>query len=387
MILLLNKMCFREDLPDMKKYFAYILTALVLTGSYSSKVYSSDKALREKRIKMHKEGMVKKWSKRLWTSAYVYNTTHYNIKSNTSYQTCRYIGNIMELIYNKYRDLFSYKRSLSRLKIYAYASMEDFRKEANKIGVSQAASGFFTPRDGGAIHLPYMEIKGQHPSIVLYHEGAHQFVNEAIHMKIPSQYQKYFNKEYAIAPSTPIWLNEGLATYLETVRYNGRDLDIGRINASRLSHLQYMIKHSINPDVEEVLTRKYGQPFSAEHYAVAWALVYYLRHDAKLKNQKVRRKKLKEYIESAKKGFFKGDYKLAFRDKFIKKNKLSADYDREWRVHIGRSSFEKFQEIVIGKRVKFKDWESNWIKWVKELDPNSPYGGTYTGKSKTGGNF
>lgn len=367
------------------KIFAVCVTLLIVFSN--QKLNAIDKELNKKKIALYKSGQVKDWPKRSWSSSYIYNTTHYNVKSNTSYETCRYIGTIMELIYKSYRELFDYKGPVPRLKIYAYARMEEFREDANKLGVNQAAGGFYTPQEGGAIYLPYQEVLGHHPSIVLYHEGAHQFVQEAINMKIPKQYKNAFNEGFTVASSTPIWLNEGIATYLETALYNGRNLDIGRVNVSRLTHLQYMIDNSIYPDVEEVLSRKYGQPFSKEHYAVAWGLVYYLRHDADAAKQNKRRAMLGKYLDKAKRAFLDGDYRLSFRDTFIKNGKCVENFDVKWRVHIGKMSFETFKEIIVGKNKDFKVWEKEWLEWVKNLNPNAAYGGTYTGESKRGGSF
>jgi hypothetical protein len=347
---------------------------------------ASQRDLYKRRTAMQESGKIRKWKERSWGSAYIYNTAHYSVKTNTSYTTCRYIANIMELVYTNYRNLFNFKRSIPRLQVNAYATMEEFREVADKVGLSKMASGFFSPFEGGAIQLPYVENKGLHPSVTLFHEGTHQFVAYAIDMPIPSQYKKFFDSAVSTLPSTPIWLNEGLATYCETAWFTGDRLDIGRLNVSRLRQLKSMLYRNTLPDVREVVSRRYGQPYYAEHYAVGWGIVYYLRHDASAIKRLRRRKKLTEYLERAKKSFLDGDPVRSFKEKFMPDGAPEKDFIIQFRNHIGEESLKAFQEIIVGKNKDIVEWQKKWAEWILKLDAGRAYGGAGE-PGKSGGRF
>ena len=82
----------------MNKKNSIILILILLCGSTFVRG-SEEKVVAENKQKMFEAGKVKEWRSRTWSNAYVYNTSYYSVKSNTSYQACCYVGNIMGLMY------------------------------------------------------------------------------------------------------------------------------------------------------------------------------------------------------------------------------------------------------------------------------------------------
>lgn len=352
-----------------------ICAAAVLTQSHADRwdVEAQRKA-------MEKKGAVQTWAKRDWSHAYQYKTRHYHVTSNTTREVCEYIGDMMELAYSTYAEIFQYRGRIPQLPINAYADMDAFREVSANYGFRfRDVAGFYTSEGGGAIYLPYLMIAGEHPITVLLHEGAHQFIHNVIDMPVPTRFEQHFEEHSRRLNSTPIWLNEGLACYLETAKYDGAELELGRVNQQRLAHLQYMLKNSTAPSISETVSRKYGQPFTVEHYAVAWGLVWYLRHDSDVDARDARRVALNRYIEAVKLGFFE-DPDVDFKKIFMTDEKPREDFPVVWREYVGRRSLEVFLKEIV-KSDDITTWETTWKEWIMKRNPRYDFGGTKRGEA------
>ncbi len=345
--------------------------------------------LQARREAFAKLGAVKSWSKRAWKNAYTHNTMNYSIRTNTSIQTAKYIGKLMELTAKRYREIFGYRFGpIPRLSINAYASAAEYGAIAQKYGLPPGTGGFYSAQGAGAIHLPYVESFGRHPSVTLFHEGAHQFVHEVIDFKLPLALRSKLPKQLHKLPTVPIWLNEGLATYMETARYDGQTLEIGRVNPGRLAQLQRMLRSRTNPSVREVVERRRGQPFAAAHYAVAWGIVYALRHHHRVPERDRNRRKLIKFIEACKRGFYHAP-NMEFAKEFMAGGALPRDFVVRWNVRVGERSRVEFEKQIAGGPKKMESWEKEWTARILKLRPDLPYGGTNRGdaawdKGKTG---
>jgi Protein of unknown function (DUF1570) len=103
---------------------------------------------------------------------------------------------------------------------------------------------------------------------VLAHEGLHQYM--ATHFSEP----------------LPAWLNEGLATYCESVEFRGdKPYFKPQHNTFRMNHLRNAIGHDATIPLRELLSTNAGEVIggnklgtTATYYAQAWALLAYLQH-------------------------------------------------------------------------------------------------------------
>ncbi len=361
---------------QMTRQYTVILTALTICALHTSRIPALDKAREARRKAFIERSRIKTWPKRPWKSAYQIRTRNYTIRTNTSYRVARYIGDLMEMTAARYREIFGMRFApMPNLTINAYATRAEYEVIAQRAGFPPGVTGgFYSPAGRGAIYLPFQAINNSHPSITLFHEGTHQFVHQVIDYKMPFSLKPKVTRDRYILVSTPIWLNEGLATYMETAYYDGDKLCIGRINQGRLYHLQKMLKRKTNPPVREVLERRYGQPFGVEHYAMAWGLVYALRHHRNTVTQAANRRKLVRYIESCKKAFYFNPMAEFARD-FLAGGKLPADFDIRWNVRLGRRSRESFEKLIAGPNRTIEQWEQDWTKFILALDLDKPFGG------------
>lgn len=351
---------------------ACVLLFLLLAGTS----HGLDKKLEAKRLAFEELGKVREWKDRAWKNAYSYRTLSYTVKSNTSYKTCQYVARLMELTARKYRAVFGLRFTRPpMMTIHAYAKRDEYETLAVKgrfrLGVT---NGFYDPLGVGAIHLPWVMSRQTHPSSTLYHEGTHQFVHQVADFRVPMELYTYFPPDKRILQSVPIWLNEGLATYMETAWFDGETVRIGTMNRNRLWQLRSMLQSKTAPGIKEVLSRRYGQPFGSEHYAVACGLLYSLRHHQKASTRKNNRRKLNQYVKECKKGFMALPI-TDFRKLFVKDGEIAAGFGTQWRVYVGQKSLEAFEKIVVGRGKSIEKWEENWVKWILALDFRKPYGG------------
>jgi hypothetical protein len=297
----------------------------------------------------------------------------------------------MEITANRYRDVFGCRyESIPRLTVHIYATRPQFHREVQALvgqELPMGTGGLFLPEGPGAIHVPYAYAPdGSHPSRVLFHEGTHQFVHTVINMRVPTALRGRIPAEVDRLVSVPIWLNEGLATYMETARYDGDGLEIGRVNPNRLTQLQQMLRRNVQPSVREVLERRYGQPFASEHYAVAWGLVYTLRHDWRKDAEALGRRNLIQYISACRNGFFHSPTR-DFAKEYLAEGRLPGDFVLQWHARLGEKSREAFEQYVVPSNLTLEAWEAAWRERILKLDPRKPYGGTDVGDSVGGGSL
>ena len=200
-------------------------------------------------------GRVKRWPKRAWSEAFVYQTPYYTVRTNTSPDVAMYIGKLMERAFAGYREVLGYRDvSLPRLTINTYATRKEYDTVARRLGLSTGiTAGLYTPVPPAAIHLPYTKDLRGHPSRTLLHEGTHQFVDQAVRFLVPPVARSTLSPAKHTLVSVPLWLNEGLATYMESAAVTEDGFEIGRINRTRLVHLQKLIRTRKCPPLRKVL--------------------------------------------------------------------------------------------------------------------------------------
>ena len=306
-----------------------------------------------------------------WSGAFVYDTDHYTVYTNTSPEVAEYIAELMEKASRGYREVTGYEEVyLPKFTINAYATKVEYNDVARKQGFPKDVTrGLYAPAHPAAIHLPYIQNKRSYPSGTLLHEGVHQFLDQTMSFNLPSEARRYLPPEKHKLLSLPLWLNEGLATYMESSIVNENQIDVGRINRGRLKHLQKLIRRGRHPSLREVLSKRYGEPFSADDYAVSWGIVYALRHmPDDIDKQTDRRERLKRYLEASKDAFYDNPDKEFMRD-FIPNNSPLKDLDYQWYAYVSNQSLVFFERIIVEEDTSLEEWEKEWAKQISKLNP------------------
>ena len=305
-----------------------------------------------------------------WSEAFVCNTEHYTVRTDISPETTAHIGALMEKTLTEYRALTGCEDDpSSRFFVNAYATREKYEDIVRRLGLSEnSTAGLYTPIPPAAIHLPCLRVSGVYPSATLLHEGTHQFIDQVISFRPPPCNYNIDPERQNRLMSVPVWLNEGLATYMEGAVTAEDSIEIGRINRNRLVHLKKLIRSGTCPSLKEVLERRYGEPFTAEDYAVAWGIVYSLRHAPGVEDQENRRTRLARYLASCRKAFYT-DPDTEFTRDFISEEKPQEDLRKRFAVYIAKRSREVFEEIVVGKGSTLDAWEENWKARILKIEP------------------
>jgi hypothetical protein len=305
---------------------------------------------------------------RAWDRAYSYESRYYDVMTNTAPEVASYIGQLMDFAQLQYRQIFGFSGEIPRMKVNAYNSLKRYQVIARKAGLPNSIGMFMRQGAESTVHLAYISLpSGQTPTQVLLHEGTHQFISAAMDFLIPTVHARSFPEGMRTLTSVPLWLNEGMATYVESAYYDGSSLVTGEINQGRLAQLQFEIRRDSNISLRQLFSAKQAL-FNSSYYAAAWGVTYWFLHDSDSRKQALKRMILRRYFKACRTGFME-DPETEFRP-FI-----SKDFQRLWSSHLKTQQLRTFIALTIGKRGSFEKWEASWKRWILALDPEEAFGG------------
>jgi hypothetical protein len=210
------------------------------------------------------------------------------------------------------------------------------------------ATGLYLPGPTPAIHVACRGVEPGHPYRTLLHEGTHQFIH------LGAGY-----REAGRPPTTPprlalpLWLGEGLANYYEAAFITPDLFQPGRPDPERLEELQTALRNGKVPPLGQILTRRYGEPFTSLDYAVAWGLVYALMQESPPPWAAGGREWLKALIDEGRRGW--PGARVAVRP--------SPEYDPWWGL-VTSTVHASFERFVDERALTIPEWETAWRKWL-----------------------
>lgn len=131
-------------------------------------------------------------------------------------------------------------------------------------------AGIFVPGETQHFVAVRMDIAGDNPYEVVYHEYTHAIMNVNVQ-------------------SLPVWLGEGLAEYFGASVIHEKEVDIGRLSAPLLLEMQ---RGRLIP-VDELMLADAHSPYYNEQnrasmfYAESWAIVHYLMLDPEARKRQL----------------------------------------------------------------------------------------------------
>jgi len=278
-----------------------------VTQEEKAKIEARLSALTNLKKQLAPKGMIDKpgadKEKLPWTNARIKETEHYIIRANLSQEALDDLCYLMECFYFEAKKIFKVTRDPgAKLKVYVFKDDKEYY--AN--GGTGGSRGVFMVRGSDKQIMTFYQ--PPMTTSVLLHEGTHQFVN-------------------IVSSNVPIWINEGLATYYESSKFEGTSLKTNIVNQNRLQLIKSLINKKDVPRLEDVINIRQAN-FTIYEYAQCWSLVYFFMNY----NQGQYADELEAYFESIKKKGFENRpqhkqlFENAFKIKFEVLEKQWEDY-------------------------------------------------------------
>lgn len=240
-----------------------------------------------------------------WDKARIKETEHYTVRSNLSQEAVDDVCYMMECFYFEAKKIFKLARDPgSKLTVFVFNDSKDYFASGGPPG---SGGVFMTSGKGRQIMTFY-----QPPmtTSVLLHEGTHQFIHTVCNTNVP------------------IWIDEGMATYYESSKFEGTTLKTNLVNQNRLQLIKNLIAKKDVPRLEDIINIRQAN-FTINEYAQCWSLVYFFMNY----NHGQYAEELENYFEAIKaKGFEnRPQHKKLFEDAFKVKFEV---LEQQWEDYI-----------------------------------------------------
>ncbi len=204
-----------------------------------------------------------------WDEAWEWDTTHWRIRTNTTEEIAKELGELLEQAYVEYGKFHGKSpREDVKMKMYIFKGFEDYREFCTKNNCEQfiVAGGFSNSSQNYCCGYMRGGLSVQSCLSVVLHEAAHLF----------------HDRTFFVA--TPSWYAEGVATYFEGGKWYGSQYVHDPISYSRLFFLKNAFSKNTHKPLADVVG---GSTFSslavsandtALFYSESWALYYFLNH-------------------------------------------------------------------------------------------------------------
>ena len=255
----------------------------------------------------------------------------------------------MECIQSTYEDMFGFTFSNDfKIKAVLFKEKQDFmnyqRKSINKI-ISE--SGYYS--GGKSEAVTWLQDDFQRMVAVLFHEASHMLTREHV-------------------PMCPVWINEGLAEYFESLNlFNGNRCIV--LQKNRMSWCKHWLKQGFPVEFEPffAMNRESWKAFDEKNnnagYTIGYSIVYFLMTNTKTKSI------LKEILWDFKRNGFKADSVATINQFYpggIKKLEI------HWKRWIPRARPRKPLKALIKKNKEKERQNQKGNDTDKENDPVVP---------------
>ncbi|MFA5794818.1 MAG: DUF1570 domain-containing protein [Candidatus Brocadiia bacterium] len=235
-----------------------------VTAKEKDRLDAQSKALEALKANLAPKGVIDKpgadTEQLAWNLARTKTTPHYSVKTNLSQDALNDIGYVMECLYYEFKKIFKLMGDFQfKLDVLVYKNQKEYYYN----GGMKDTGGFFSPRkignnSGGLIMAYYQTNPLLNTSMVLLHEGTHQFLMLGTKINVP------------------IWVNEGLATYYESSKFEGENLKTNLINKGRLAEIKYALQAGNYVKLGDFITTTSDKYKGGGYYAEGWSLMYFL---------------------------------------------------------------------------------------------------------------
>lgn len=216
-----------------------------------------------------------------WESRFTEKSKYYDVETNLDYEFFMTVQSAMDEIYEFYQEVYDYKKKTPRVLLAVHRKRSDFdRFSQEAIGralPSESVGGYWVP--GGNIVAAYDRSYGDPNKSredlwqTLFHESSHQFMTI-----LTDKLQKR-------GVFTPVWLDEGTASYFEGCQIKADGTIVKNDVAEHRLREWWWLEHSDSRHSLEQLVghvRNSGPDstgllsYEGDYYAYGWSLVYFL---------------------------------------------------------------------------------------------------------------
>lgn len=192
-----------------------------------------------------------------WEKAFQQKSPNFTVITNTTETLAKDVSLSLEQQFADFLKRFNIRKPpKAPLPVKIFAEKAEFQKYGKKS--SERAAGYFDPNI---------------PEIVLYWSDDPEDVLSTLYHEVTH----YFLSLYAPRADIPTWMDEGMAVYFETAKFEKGRLETGQIPYGRLMQLQRALKEGKNHSLRQLLRmREYGEDgYNLLAYAEGWSLVYF----------------------------------------------------------------------------------------------------------------
>jgi hypothetical protein len=270
-----------------------------------------------------------------WKNAWVYQTKegHFEIHSNLSAQQVAEIGLAIEQCYAELAQVFSAKAAISLVPIEVYADQQQFLEysAAAQLPMKGNVLGYFYSY-GKALGIRCFYAGSLDRTLsTLFHECTHLVIHQACG-----------------SVEVPIWANEGLAVFFESVERDEKGMHLQTIPWDRLWQLREIIKRG-EVSLDNLCSLHGMSQYSAIYYPQGWSLIYYLLYADKGKH----RPEFEAFYDQLTHGKFDGDGLGLFKRSF----RVSPDeLKSQWLAYFAELEPKTTAELVSACHAEYTEW-------------------------------
>lgn len=195
-----------------------------------------------------------------WDKARTKETEHYVIKTNLSEDALNDIAYVAECLYTEFKKIFKISKDIPlKLDVLVCRTREEYIANGGPPGAKGVFMVDSSKFPSGRILTYYYIGEDANTTFVLLHEGTHQFVHHYLG---------------GVQMRCPLWINEGLATYYETSKFDGTELKTNIANRLRFPTIQQNINENKYIRLREFINIKQDK-YNNDCYAQGWSLAYF----------------------------------------------------------------------------------------------------------------
>lgn len=216
-----------------------------------------------------------------WESRFMEKSRYYDVETNLDYEFFMTVQSAMDEIYEFYQETYDYKKKTPRVRLAVHRKRSDFDRFSQEVlgraMPSESVGGYWV---AGLNTVAAYDRSYGNPNqtredlwITLFHESSHQF------MTILTE------KVERRGIYTPVWLDEGTASYFEGCQLKADGTIVKNNVADHRLREWWYLEHSDQKHSLEDLTahvRNTGPDdtgllsYEGDYYSYGWALVYFL---------------------------------------------------------------------------------------------------------------